>query len=154
MNKMLGPGSCGKGKLVVVPYRKVKQVRSNKQALSEITNGLKALAKTLQNNNEMVIEKERKREHRYLSFRREEVGRNRHHELRISHLFGNASQPQFPYRFQLSHQANSRTSSTHYPYQPVEDDIRGDSLLFSYAYWFNSLFNSLINSFMTEAVTI
>ena len=58
------------------------------------------------------------------------MGRNRHHELRISHLFGNASQPQFPCRFQLGHQTNSRTLSTHDPCQPVEDDIRGDSLLF------------------------
>ena len=39
-----------KRKVVVAPHRKAKQVRSNKQALSEIANGLKALAETSQKN--------------------------------------------------------------------------------------------------------
>ena len=42
------------------PHRRAKQVRSNKQALSEIANGLKALAETFQKNNKMMIEEERK----------------------------------------------------------------------------------------------
>ena len=71
--------------MVVAPHRKAKQVRSNKQALSEIANGLKALAEeTSQKNNKMMIEEERKREERYLSFRREEAEKNRQHELLIA----------------------------------------------------------------------
>ena len=90
--------SGDKRKLVVVPHIKAKQVRSNKQALSEPANGLKALDETCEKNNKMMIEEERKREERYLSFRREEADKNRQHELVIAQIFANASQPQFPYR--------------------------------------------------------
>ena len=124
----IGNATSGdKRKVVVAPHRKAKQVRSNKQALSEIANGLKALAETSQKNNKMMIEEERKREERYLSFRREEAEKNRQHELLIAQIFANASQPQFPYRSQPGHQGNSSTSSTSDPYQPVQDDIRRDS---------------------------
>ena len=51
-----------KRKVVVAPHRKAKQVRSNKQALSEIVNGLKALVESSQKNSKMMIEEERKRE--------------------------------------------------------------------------------------------
>ena len=90
--------SGDKRKLVVVPHIKAKQVRSNKQALSEPANGLKALDETCEKNHKMMIEEERKREERYLSFRREEADKNRQHELVIAQIFANASQPQFPYR--------------------------------------------------------
>ena len=76
--------SDDKSKVVVAPHIKVKQVRSNKQALCELANGLKALAETSQKNNKMMIEEERKREERYLSFRREEAEKNRQHELLIA----------------------------------------------------------------------
>ena len=76
--------SDDKSKVVVAPYRKAKQVRSNKQALCELANGLKALAETSQKNNKMMIEEERKRKERYLSFRREEAQKNRQHELLIA----------------------------------------------------------------------
>ena len=114
--------SDDKRKVVVAPHRKAKQVRSNKQALSEIANGLKALAETSQKNNKMMIDEQRKWEERYLTFRREEAEKNRWHELLSAQIFANASQPQFPYR-----QGNSSTSSTSDPYQPVQDDIRRDS---------------------------
>ena len=115
-----------KRKVVVAPHRKAKQVGSNKQALSEIENGLKALAETSQENNKMMIEEERKPEEKYLSFLREEAEKNRQHEVLIAQIFANASQPQFPYR-----QGNSSTYSTFYPYQPVQDDIRRDSSFYS-----------------------
>ena len=38
--------SDNKRKVVMTPHRKTKQVRSNKQTLNEIANGLKALAET------------------------------------------------------------------------------------------------------------
>ena len=124
----IGNATSGdKRKVVVAPHRKAKQVRSNKQALSEIANGLKALAETSQKNNKMMIEEERKREERYLSFRREEAEKNRQHELLIAQIFANASKPQFPYP-----QENSSTSSTSDPYQPLQDDIRRDSSFYPF----------------------
>ena len=47
--------SSDKRKVVVAPHRKAKQVRSNKQVLSQIANVLKALAETSQKNNKMMI---------------------------------------------------------------------------------------------------
>ena len=124
----IGNATLGdKRKVVAAPHRRAKQVRSNKQALTEIANGLKTLSETSQKNNKMMIDEIRKREERYLSFRREEAKKNRQHELIIAQIFANASQPQFPYRSQTGHQENSSTSSTSYPYQPVQDDIRRNS---------------------------
>ena len=118
----IGNATSGdKRKVVVAPHRKAKQVRSNKQALSEAANGLKAFAETSQKNNKMMIEEERKWEEIYLSFRREEVGKNKQHELLIAQIFANASQPQYPCRSQPGQQGNSSTSSTSDPY------IRRDS---------------------------
>ena len=59
--------------MVVAPHEKSKQARSNKQVLSEITNGSKALAETSRKSNKIMIEEERKREGRYFSFRTEEA---------------------------------------------------------------------------------
>ena len=131
--------SGDKRKVIVVPLRKAKQVRSNKQALSEIANGLETLAETSQKNNKMMVEEERERKDRYLSFWGEEAEKNRQHELLIPQISANASQPQFPYCSLTDHQGNSNTSSTSDPYQPVQDDIRSDS--FFYPFWFDGLFN-------------
>ena len=130
----IGNATSGdKRKVVVAPHRKSKQVRSNKQALSEIANGLEALAETSQKNNKMMIEEEeRKQEERYLSPRRMEAEKNRQHELLIAQIFANASQPQFPYRSQPGHQGNSSTSSTSDPYQPVQDAITRDSSFYPF----------------------
>ena len=106
-----------KRKVVVLSHRKAKQVRSNKQALTEIANGLKGLAEASQKNNKMMIEKERKWEERYLSFWRKEAEKNRQHEFLIAQVFANPSWPQFPYRFQPGVQGNSSTSSTSDSYQ-------------------------------------
>ena len=74
----IGNATSGyKRKVVVAPHRKAKQVRSNKQTLSEIANRLKALAENSRKYNKMMIEEERKLEERYLSFQREEVEKNR-----------------------------------------------------------------------------
>ena len=78
-------------------------------------------------NNKMMIEEERKREERYISFRREEAENNRKHELLTAQIFANASQPQFPYLSQPGHQGHCSTSSTSDLYQPVQDDVRRDS---------------------------
>ena len=124
--------SGDKRKVVVASHRKAKQVRSNKQALSEIANRLKALPETSQKNSKMMIEEERKREERYLSFRREEAEKNRQNDLLITQTFANALQSQFPYRSQPGHQRNSSTTSTSDPYQPVQDDIRRGSSFYPF----------------------
>ena len=124
--------SCYKRKVVVALHRKAKKVRSNKQALSEIASGLKALAETSQKNSKMMIEEETKREERYLSFRREEAEKKRQHELLIAQIFANASQSEFPYRSQPGHQGNSSTSLTSDPYQPVQDNMRRDSSFYPF----------------------
>ena len=81
----IGNATSGdKRKVVVAPHRKAKQ------ALSEIENGLKALVEISQKNNKMMIEEERKREERYLSFRSEEAEKNRQHKLLITQTFANA----------------------------------------------------------------
>ena len=100
--------------------------------MSEIANDLKALAKTSQESNKMLIEEERKEDERYSSLRREEIEKNRQHEPLVAQIFANASQPQFPYRFQHGHQANNSTSSTPDPYQPVQDDIKRGSSFYNY----------------------
>ena len=87
----------------------------------------------------MMIEEVRKREERYLSFRRQETEKNRKHELLITQIFANASQPQFPYRSQPGHQRNSSTSSTSDLYQPVQDDIEILPLILSDSMIFQSL---------------
>ena len=70
----IGNATLGdKRKVVAAPHRRAKQVRSNKQALTEIANGLKTLFETSQKNNKMMIDEIRKWEERYLSFRREEA---------------------------------------------------------------------------------
>ena len=116
--------SGDKRKVVVVPHRKANE--------NEIANGLKALAETSQKNNKMMIEEERKREERYLSFQGEEAEKNKQHELLIAQIFANALQPQFPYRSLPGHQGSSSTSSTSDPYQPVQDDIRRDSSFYPF----------------------
>ena len=108
--------------MVVAPHKKAKQVRSNKQALSEITNGLKALEWTTK-----WWLKKRENGKKDISFRREEAENNRKHELLTAQIFANASQPQFPYLSQPGHQGNCSTSSTSDLYQPVQDDVRRDS---------------------------
>ena len=110
--------SGDKRKVVVVPHRKANE--------NEIANGLKALAETSQKNNKMMIEEERKREERYLSFQGEEAEKNKQHELLIAQIFANALQPQFPYCSLSGHPGNSSTSLTSDPYQPIQDDIRRD----------------------------
>ena len=53
-----------KCKTVVAPYKKSKQIRSNKQALNEIASGLKLLANSSVRQHQMTTEAEQKREER------------------------------------------------------------------------------------------
>ena len=59
-------------KTVVAPYKISKRIRSNKQALNEILNGLKELAESSVRQHQMAIAAEQKSEERYMAFRKEE----------------------------------------------------------------------------------
>ena len=60
-----------KRKTVVALHKNSKQIRSNKQALSEIASGLKALADSSVRQDKMTIEAGRKREEGYMAFCKE-----------------------------------------------------------------------------------
>ena len=62
-----------KQKIVVAPHKKRQQVRSNKQALSEVANSLKVMAETSLRHFKMMAEEDKRREGRYMAFRREEA---------------------------------------------------------------------------------
>ena len=50
-----------------------------------------------------MAEEEKRREKRYMAFRREESKKNREHELRIAEIFARAAQPTSPPNFGFSH---------------------------------------------------
>ena len=56
-----------KRKTVVTLHKNSKQIRSNKQALSEIASGLKALADSSVRQHKITIEAGRKREEEYMA---------------------------------------------------------------------------------------
>ena len=57
-----------KRKIVVTPHKKRQQVRSNKQALSEVANSLKVMAETSLRHFKMMAEEDKRREGRYMEF--------------------------------------------------------------------------------------
>ena len=59
-------------KTAVAPYKISKRIRSNKQALNEILNGLKELAESSVRQHQMTIAAEQKSEERYMTFLKEE----------------------------------------------------------------------------------
>ena len=59
-------------KTAVAPYKISKRIRSNKQALNEILNGLKELAESSVRQYQMTIAAEQKSEERYMTFLKEE----------------------------------------------------------------------------------
>lgn len=115
-----------KRKTVVAPHKKPKQIRSNKQALSEIASGLKALADTTVKQHQMMIDADAKREERYMEFRREESEKNREHELRLAEILSRNRQPPPPaapyYQFPMANIPNSSsTPDAVDPYQPHQE---------------------------------
>ena len=65
-----------KQKIVVASDKKRQQVRSNKQALSKVANSLKVMAETSLKRFKMMAEEDKKREKRYMAFRRAEAEKN------------------------------------------------------------------------------
>lgn len=114
-----------KRKTVVAPHKKPKQIRSNKQALSEIASGLKALADTTVKQHQMMIDADAKREERYLEFRRQESEKNREHELRLAEILSRNRQPPPPapyYQFPMANIPNSSsTPDAVDPFQPQQE---------------------------------
>ena len=89
-------------KIVVASDKKRQQVRSNKQALSKVANSLKVMAETSLKRFKMMAEEDKKREKRYMAFRRAEAEKNWEHELRIAEIFARAAQSTSPPNFGFS----------------------------------------------------
>ena len=92
-----------KRKIVVAPYKNTQQVRSNKQALSEVANSLQLMAETSLKYFKMMAEEDKRREERYMAFQWEEAERNQEHELCIAEIFARTVQPTSPPNFCFSH---------------------------------------------------
>ena len=59
----------------------------------------------------MMAEEDKKREGRYMAFRREEAEKNRKHELRVAEIFARAAQLTSPPNFGFSHFPIGHTST-------------------------------------------
>ena len=66
--------------------QKSKQIRSNKQALSEIAQNLKSFFEAQNKRHQKTLDEERRREERFLEFKREEAEKDRQHELRLAQM--------------------------------------------------------------------
>ena len=77
------------------PEKKGRTAAADKQALSEIASGLKALADSSTRQHQMLIKAEREREERYMAFHKEESEKNREYESRIAEILSRSHQ-QFP----------------------------------------------------------
>ena len=76
-----------KKKVVVAPHKKCKVIRSNKQALSEIAQSLKTYSEAQNKRHQKSIDKDKKREERFLQFKREEAEKDHMHEMRMAQMF-------------------------------------------------------------------
>lgn len=133
-----------KKKIVVAPHKKSKQIRSNKQALSEIAQSLKSFSDAQSKRHQKSLEEERKREERFLEFKRDEAEKDRQHELRVAQMFAaNMYQPRpFLYQSQTSRQIapsstqnlstsayqGNQVSPTYYPTQSSTSNTRWGSM--------------------------
>ena len=75
-----------KKKMVVAPHKKSKQIRWNKQAPSEIAQSLKSFSEAQIKRHQKNLDEERRREERFLEFKREEAEKDRQHELRLAQM--------------------------------------------------------------------
>ena len=73
--------------MVVAPHKKGKQVRTNKQALSEIARRLNAAVVAQSKRFERQLKANEEREQQRLEFREREAERDRNHEYRMAQLF-------------------------------------------------------------------
>ena len=75
-----------KKKIVVAPHKKSKQIRSNKQALTEIAHSLKSFSEPQNKRHQKTLDEERRQEEKFLKFKREEAEKDRQHELRLAQV--------------------------------------------------------------------
>ena len=67
-----------KKKIVVAPHKKSKQIRLNKQALSEIPQSLESFSEAQNKRHQKTFDEKRRREERFLEFKREEAEKDMH----------------------------------------------------------------------------
>ena len=77
----------GVNKLVVAPHNKRTQVRSNRQALSEMAHSMKAFAEAQVKRHKLSLESEERRDKMQMQFRREESEKNRQHDLKMARIY-------------------------------------------------------------------
>ena len=82
--------NSGKRKMTVAPHKKATQVRSNKQALSEMARNIKLMSDAQTKRHKQQMEVENSRFELLIKEKREEAERNRQHELKIAEIFANA----------------------------------------------------------------
>ena len=78
--------------VVFAPLKKWKVIRSNKQVLSEIAQNLKIYSEAQRKRHQKSLPDDKKCEDWLLWFKREEVKKDRLHEMRIAEMFNAAMQ--------------------------------------------------------------
>ena len=74
-------------RLIVAPHQKRKVVRSQTQALSELSNTLKLMAESQAKRHKKGLEADKKRDEALMAFKREEAQKNREHEIKIAEIY-------------------------------------------------------------------
>ena len=83
-------GRPNKKKLVTAVHKKRNQIRSNKQALTEVAKAMQNMAKSQVKSMKMTLDTEEKREERRRKYQLQEAERNRNHELNITKIYATA----------------------------------------------------------------
>ena len=95
--------SANKKKAIVIkPHKKMKVVRSQAQALSQLARGMTKLTESQAKRFKGQMEFEKERDRTFFEFKKEEVEKNRRHELEIAKIFAssmNNSQQQRDFRY-------------------------------------------------------
>lgn len=79
-----------KAKVVAQVHQKRNQIRSNKQALSEVAKSIQSMGESQVKRMKMTLEAEEKREERRRQERMEEAEKNRKHEIEIAKIYAAA----------------------------------------------------------------
>ena len=69
------------------------------------------MAETSLKHFKMMAEEDKRKEERYMTFRREETEKSREHESRIAEIFARAAKPASPPNFSFSHFPIGHTSA-------------------------------------------
>ena len=112
-------------KLVAAPHKKMQAIRSNKQGLASIAQGIKDSIAAQNDRHKKTLKFEEEREKRMLEFRKSETAADRAHEMRMAELFLSyrqpAPQPHPQFQLQGGNPFQTPRAPRHDPYQPEHD---------------------------------